>query len=318
MEKANKEKYLLDNGWVTHWSDHNWILLSDFQDREIPDNAGCSLDVAFASQKLMEESWVQLGWYKDENGVWKESTIINKYPYGSRVYGSHNKESDYDFVVVVEEYYKNMDINTHVYTVNDFQTALDNHDVPALECYFLPDSMIIKNNHKFSFTLNKFKLRRSISTISSNAFVRGKKKLCIAGDYDKKLGIKSIFHSLRILDYGIQIANNGKIVDYSSSNWILKDLYEITKDLENVSAWKSIEDKYKKIYNDRATKFKSLCPKLNHNTLNQLLTDIVKKYNVEKPGKLVNELEALFNTYDNNKGIDLDLEYNKKISEDGK
>lgn len=303
METIDKVKYLLNNGWATHWSPHNWILLSDYEDKEIPDNAGCSLDVAYASQLAQEKNWETLGWYRDNNGKWCE--CVNKYPFGSRVYGSHKKDSDFDYIAVIDDYHQNLDINTQIYTTNDFQVALDNHDIPALECYFLPENMVIKNNHKFSFTLDKFKLRRSVSTIASNSFVKGKKKLTVAGDYDKKLAIKSVFHSLRILDFGIQIASNGKIIDYSSSNWILDDLISMTNNLESNSAWKAIEDKYKKIYNDRATKFKSLCPKLNHNTLNQLITDIVKKYDVEKPGKLVDELVVLFNTYENNKGINL-------------
>ena len=231
------------------------------------------------------------------------SIILNKYPFGSRVYGTFTEDSDYDYIEVVDIYYPPLDTNTHVFTISSFQAALDNHDITVLEAYFLPDEMIFIKELNFSFTLNKFKLRESISTISSNSFVKGKKKLTITGDYDKKLGIKSVFHSLRILDFGIQIATDGKIVDYTTSNWILNDLYLLTENLDGIKAWKAIEDKYKSLYNSRASKFKSLCPKMNHNTLNNILTQVVRKYEVKEVGKMVTELEKLFNTYDTNKGI---------------
>lgn len=232
--------------------------------------------------------------------------ILNKYPFGSRVYGTHTEDSDYDYIVVVDEYFNSNDTNTHVFTPASFQVALDNHDIAALEAYFLPRENKIKHTVSFNFILDKFKLRRSISTIASNSYVKGKKKLTVTGDYDKKAGIKSVFHSLRILDFATQIAVHGKIEDYSSSNWIWEDILEMTKDLDGIAAWKVIDDKYKSVYNTRASKFKELCPKLNHNTLNDVLTKLVKKYDVKEVGKMVGELEHLFNTYDTNKGITLD------------
>jgi len=210
--------------------------------------------------------------------------LLDKYCFGSRVYGTHNDDSDYDYIVVDSKYYASMDTNIHVYTQKDFQRALDQHEIAALECFFLPEEFKIKQTCNFKFTLDKAKLRRSISTISSNSFVKGKKKLTVMGDYDKKLGIKSVFHSLRILEFGIQIGYNGKIVNYGAMNWLLTDLYKITEGLENQSAWEVIEDKYKKLYNAKASEFKQLCPKevLKNKTTNahDFISKLITKYGI--------------------------------------
>ncbi len=68
------------------------------------------------------------------------------------------------------------------------------------------------NDLGITFKLDKTKLRVAISTIVSNSWVKGKKKLIVQGDYDLNLAIKSTFHSLRILDFGTQIAMEGKII----------------------------------------------------------------------------------------------------------
>lgn len=297
LDKNEKINYLKDNNWFVSDFDDGWVIGA------IDYEQGISLDAAFNVQMNKEREWKELGWNKI-NGVWIQNNILNKYPYGSRVYRSHTDDSDADLIIITDEYYDSQDIDIKIYTVNDFQAALDNHDISALECYFLPFQMVLKQEHEFTFTLDKIKLRSSISTIASNSFVKGKKKLTILGDYDKNLAIKSIFHSLRILDFGIQIATNGKIVNYSSSNWILEDLKQIVNGLENQSAWDAIGNKYKKEFNKLSTQFKSLCPKLNHNTLNEVITKTLKRYGVEKPGNLAVELEMLFKNYDEHKGFD--------------
>lgn len=310
LDNDGKINYLKENNWFVQGYDNLWVFGGeDYFFYE----SGISLDSAFESQMRKEREWKELGWNKNGEGVWVQNNILNKYPYGSRVYRSHTDTSDKDLIIISDKYYDSQDIDIKIYTVTDFQSALDNHEISALECYFLPFEMVYKKDHDFTFTLNKMKLRKSISTIASNSFVKGKKKLTILGDYDKELAIKSIFHALRILDFGIQIANNGKIVNYSSSNWILTDLKEMTLNLENNSAWEVVEHKYKKIFNDRASEVKMLCPKLNSNTLNNILTNIVKNYGVDKPGKLVAELETLFNTYDEHKGFDSLISEDKPI-----
>lgn len=198
-----------------------------------------------------------------------DDNCINLYMFGSYVYKTNNSDSDQDYIAIVKELYDfgtlyNKDnITIHFITENNFITYLSENEIQALECYFIPKEFILKETKKFTLNINKEKLRVSISTIVSNSYVRGKKKLTIQGDYDKKLAIKSIFHSLRISDFGKQIALENKIVDYSSMNWLLLDLWKITENKESWEAWNIIDNKYRSLYNKKCSEFKALCPKEN-------------------------------------------------------
>lgn len=204
-----------------------------------------------------------------------DDNVLNIYQFGSRVYGSHTDESDYDYILIVGKYFEPDDINIHVHTVQNFQRLLHNHDIQALECFFLPSNskFILKDNIDLTFNLDKSKLRTSISTISSNSFIRSKKKLIVQGDYDVNLAIKSFFHSLRIIDFGIQIALHGTITNYGSHNYILEDLRNLSEQYQSVELWNIIDTKYREYYNKLRTEFKKLCPKENKE-----LYDLVKKY----------------------------------------
>lgn len=225
-----------------------------------------------------------------------DDNVCAIYPLGSRVYGSHTDESDYDYILVCWEHFDSEDINVHVYTVNQFKQALANHEIQALECYFINDDLIVKlddTRHQEGFVLDKTKLRTSISTITSNSWVKGKKKLIVAGDYDPFLAIKSIFHSLRILDFGIQIGSVGYIEDFSGMNWVLEDLKKMSTQYQRDELWNAIDTKYRSLYNQKSSKFKQLCPKaLNENDYKKELKNILKDHKVTE-GEL-NKIIALF------------------------
>jgi hypothetical protein len=225
-----------------------------------------------------------------DNKYLLDSNILNIYQFGSRVYGNNTEESDYD------------DINIQVFTIESFKNSLNNHDIVVLECLFLPDSNIYKKlwydyqivewgNFK---QLDKQKLRTSISTITSNSWVKGKKKLTVANDYDKYLAIKSVFHSLRILDFGIQIATENKIYNYSSTNWLYYELVELSDKYERDELWDIIDNKYRSLYNSKSTEFKRLCPKeLTTKHYEIELNKILSKYNVTSGD--IYKIIALFN-----------------------
>ncbi len=188
-----------------------------------------------------------------------DSDVIAVYPYGSRVYGTVRKNSDYDFIVILRnkkpsEQYSDRLININFYTANEHQARLNEHEISALECYFLPDELILKKSNIFGFKLDLAKLRHALSAKASNSWVKAKKKLTVEKDYDLDLGRKSLFHSLRILDYGIQIATHGKITDYGSCN-------ELFKEIMNHYDWKSMFEHYKLHYNHISSKFREIAPK---------------------------------------------------------
>jgi predicted nucleotidyltransferase len=188
-----------------------------------------------------------------------EDDILAVYSYGSRVYGTARKNSDYDYIVILRnnkpnEQYSDSLININYYTANEHQGRLNDHEISALECYFLDDQFILKKSNIFGFKLDLVKLRHSLSAKSSNSFVKAKKKLTVEKDYDLDLGRKSLFHSFRIIDYGKQIATHGKIIDYGSCN-------ELFNEIMNCYTWKQMYDDYKKRYNQLCSEFRIVAPK---------------------------------------------------------
>lgn len=178
--------------------------------------------------------------------------IISKFSYGSHVYGCHNQNSDYDYIIVVDSLNEHQfDDDYTTYTEDQFIEQINNHEISVLECLFLPENLFEGKNYEF--VLNKPKLRESISQKSSNSFVKAKKKI-IDGEF--YIAQKSLFHSLRIIQFGIQIAKTGKIYDYSASNHFLYDILNLPVD------WNIWKAKYKVIHNNMMSEFRLLAHKL--------------------------------------------------------
>jgi hypothetical protein len=199
-----------------------------------------------------------------------DADVVCLYPYGSRVYGNFHKNSDYDFIIIVkkkltDQFSDNL-INVNFYTIAEHQQRLDDHEISALECHFLAFSDTLKGTreleedhgviqrHYFRFVLDTVKLRHSLSAKSSNSWVKCKKKLTIPQDFDLNIGRKSMFHSFRIIEFGIQIATHGKIVNYASCN----DLY---KEIMGYYEWTDLFDVFKLRYNALLTEFRKLAAK---------------------------------------------------------
>lgn len=184
--------------------------------------------------------------------------LLALYQYGSRVYGNYTKDSDYDFIAVVKRkdniQFSDRVININFVTKETHQQRLDNHEISALETYFCPKEFILFEDMKFKFKLNLSILRNSLSSKSSNSFVKAKKKLTIEKDYDLNIGRKSLWHSFRIIDYGIQICNTGSITNYGSMNYLFLEIM-------NNYTWKDLFKKYKKEYNELMSEFRIVTPK---------------------------------------------------------
>lgn len=230
---------------------------------------------------------------KDLNNI--NDNILGICEFGSRVYGTNNEDSDQDLLIVVNEYFEPLDKNTSVFTLNQFELALNNCDIKVLECFYLKDWLYGGSFRKTfeNFKPDLTKLRTSISTITSNSWVKGKKKITVHNDYDPYLGIKSIFHSIRILDFGCQIASENKIVNYGSVNWLYNDLIFLWERYHRDELWEIINDRYKSKFNEMSSKFKLACPKKINETMlkieiKKILPNISEsEYN--KLLKLINE-----------------------------
>jgi predicted nucleotidyltransferase len=189
--------------------------------------------------------------YETRNQI--DEPILKVYQYGSSVYGCATDKSDSDYIVVVDSddadlYYSvNEDgADFTVYSKPKFIKRLHDMHISVMECVFqTSNDPFLKH-----FIMDKEKLRREISAVSSNSFVKCKKKMRDGEDY---IGRKSMFHSLRILMFGIQIAKHGRIVDYGCAN----DLLPI---IMSLSGWEAIKAMCQPIYNELKSEFKLLAP----------------------------------------------------------
>lgn len=180
--------------------------------------------------------------------------------YGSRVYGTYTDASDYDFVVVADGCesgveFRNGDLNVQVYNTEKFKDLLRRHNITSLECLFLPQEYILYRSYTFDFKLNLPALRHSVSAKASNSWVKCKKKLTVEEGCEY-IGKKSLFHALRIVLFGTQIAQHGCILDYGAANPYYYEIMSMTS-----NSWEDYKKKYHPVFNKLMTEFRALAPK---------------------------------------------------------
>jgi predicted nucleotidyltransferase len=186
-----------------------------------------------------------------------QSRIFNVYIFGSRLYNTHNSESDWDIIMVANNSVESTEIrrglfNIHVYTPDKFKKDLEWHRINNLECIFAPDWAILKEeiDYRKDFKLDISKLRHATSHISSNSWVKAKKKITVSDEY--YIGIKSLFHSIRIPIFSKQIIEHGEINDFELVNDIWFDLFK------NRYSWDELEKKYKSYRNKIMSEFRMI------------------------------------------------------------
>lgn len=192
-----------------------------------------------------------------------KDSFLALYPYGSRVYGTAQETSDWDYIgidhdVKIGEMTRG-NYNIKLMTPEHFQHLLDEHHIVALECYFLPTHMIeINPPFTWNFKLSKSKLRHSFMEKVSKDWVKAKKKFTSPYDVENELyrGKKALFHSFRILSYGIQIAKFGKIIHYDEMNSYYDEI--MTNPSTN---WEDYEKEWKEYYNRLCSEFRKVAPK---------------------------------------------------------
>lgn len=156
------------------------------------------------------------------------SQVACIYPYGSRVYGSHAHDSDHDWIIVYkssllpsgafrDNAISSDENKTHqavCYSRSGFRNAVDTYDIVALECVFLPEGMPIL--HSMQFPIRKWVPKEMASAIITKASASW--HLGHTHSDDDERTRKNIYHALRILQFGSQMAEFGRINDYSSTN----------------------------------------------------------------------------------------------------
>jgi len=183
--------------------------------------------------------------------------VYNIYVFGSRVYSTHSENSDWDIIMVANNSVEAIELkgekyNIHIYTPDKFKEDLEWHRINNLECIYAPTWAKLQENTTYNLDINFPKLRHATSHISSNSWVKCKKKLEI-GDY--YTGIKSIFHSLRIPMFATQVATKGTIYDFEVANLIWEKL--ISKEW----TWEELDNEFREMRNGILTDFRKVCEK---------------------------------------------------------
>ena len=164
------------------------------------------------------------------------SKILNIYAYGSVVYGTNVEYSDKDYIIVYKSAFlpsgsfKDNAISSYdrniqgvCYSRTGFKDAINNYEIGALECLYLPNEFIIQN--KMNFSITKFDEKIFSKKIISKASSSWHLSTLADKDGNTPFVMKNIFHALRILDFAIQIKEHGKIINFSSMNEKMVKIY---------------------------------------------------------------------------------------------
>lgn len=204
----------------------------------------------------------------------KDKNILDMFIYGSLCYETNNETSDIDILCIVEKTKEDKEIET----IKDKDFSIDFHYISKLEwikeiknCSEFVYEIVSVINTRYMLKYNwnfqelilydKQLIRKSFSSKASNSFVKAKKKMTVEVEkginIEKNIyiGQKSLWHSLKILTFGIELIKTGTI---ELNNDELKKMYQ---DILKIKNWDILKEKYKPIYNNLHSQFKILTNK---------------------------------------------------------
>ncbi len=178
--------------------------------------------------------------------------------FGSRVYETASYDSDWDWIIIANTSIPNQEIrsgdfNIHVMTQDGFMNCLKEHKTSQVEAFMAPDEFRLLEDIDIDWKVNIPSLRHSFSHTSSNSWVKSKKKM-MQDDY--YIGVKSLFHSLRIPMFGIQIATSGYIHDFTEANWIYDKILS-----KSNWKWNELDEEFREIRNKVSSDFRFVTQK---------------------------------------------------------
>lgn len=158
-----------------------------------------------------------------------EVPILNIYQYGSRVYGCNKPDADFDFIIVTKSLclpsgaFRQNAISSEsrlyqgtLFGRSGFIDAINNYEMSVWECLSLPEEFIVKKTIDFKPTKwNEKEMVKKVITKASNSFHIADLQ---AKDYQTPAAKKGTFQALRILMFGLQLKEHGKIIDYTVAN----------------------------------------------------------------------------------------------------
>ena len=184
------------------------------------------------------------------------------YAHGSRVYGTDGPGSDRDHEVIVDDGWDGEEQaevgeggRMRQYTLltrSRWLREAEECTVLFCECAFLPEGLSVTPLAPDGWAPDPERVRRQFSRTASNSWVKCKKKLTVPGSLDPYVAKKSMWHSLRILMFGIQILEHGRIVDYREANPLYAEVMAMPDD------WGAIDARFRPLRNELRSRFRSM------------------------------------------------------------
>jgi len=152
------------------------------------------------------------------------SQVLNIYPYGSQIYGTANEDSDEDFIIIYKSSllpsgaFKDNAISSDdkkiqgtCFSRSGFIDAINNYQITALECIFLPEEKIIQKKMDFKFKPSKMGNKDLVYNIIKTASASWYNGMQAWKAKNIEQSQKNMYHAIRILRFGVYIKENGYI-----------------------------------------------------------------------------------------------------------
>ncbi len=171
------------------------------------------------------------------------SNILCVFIVGSHLWGSCNKKSDWDLVIVTNDLKRTSAVNAHkgnidawIVPIDEYFTFISNHLIQALLTLWIPESLVMKKKTDFNPARKFCYSPQSMKAGIEKLYERDTR---VAGKHyskgDHVGGIKIVKHLIRQLGLCEQIIESGCICDYTHF-----EEYEYQNIL--TSPWKEIQE----------------------------------------------------------------------------
>lgn len=214
--------------------------------------------------------------------------------YGSRVYGTFREDSDYDYIIVTDDAWveARLDGNDNLQVVSSakFESDLANHEVYAIECLFLPPKYVLKGRCPRT-TIVPEKIRVKFAHTASNSWSKFKKKIDVEDDVLS--GIKSLFHSIRLLSFATDIIGYGNI-KYEALVHVWKNILRIADKTEKIVLTDVLSATYRTLYNELKSDLRALAPTEDNKVLYDEIYALFDEFNVPRHKTLTKNIIKLF------------------------
>jgi hypothetical protein len=185
--------------------------------------------------------------------------VLAIFPYGSQVYGTAGVDSDHDFIIVMKSALldsgafrdnaisnEDKSIQGVVYSRGGFIDAINNYEIGALECLSLPEDKVIFK--KWPFKVNVWNEYTMIKAIISKASSSRHNADQQSKNGNKTIGRRAMFHALRILNFGLQLKEHQKIVDFGVCNKMYEEMKKVKEgDFDTRDYYKKFDSLIKKL-----------------------------------------------------------------------